>query len=80
MIGSADLSSLSHFFCFDVGRERSEYFFRNLEVVIINHEVIDISASSKKHTFRGSVLTNGCEMRRTQLLTPGDTVEEYKLL
>ena len=50
LIGSADSISLTPLFCLYGSMEDSDNFFGNLEVVFINPEVVDISASPKKHT------------------------------
>ena len=38
-------------FCVQVSRGHSEDFFVNVEVVVVNPNVVEISASSNKHTF-----------------------------
>ena len=43
-------------FCFQVDRGHHNHFFGNVDVEVMNVDVVEISASSKKHTIHGGVV------------------------
>ena len=56
LIGSADHGLLTAVFYFKASRGHCEHLFVNVEVVVVNPNVVEISASSKKHTYNVAVI------------------------